>query len=177
MMADQELKPCPCCGSENVAFYTGLPDGYYEGAESFGPSHCPFSAYDENPEWEQVEPMNITNPGFQRLLDWFMEDGYEKASPALRDTILANGFELKSWVDGAGWATELLGELEATSPCLSWSVWEELKTKVKKIGKPNLVAATWNRAFQVGLMMAEKIRVELEERQKNHKPPFDNFDY
>lgn len=27
-MNDLELKPCPCCGSENVAFFTGLPDGY-----------------------------------------------------------------------------------------------------------------------------------------------------
>jgi len=27
-MSEPELKPCPCCGSENVAFYTGLPDGY-----------------------------------------------------------------------------------------------------------------------------------------------------
>lgn len=32
-------------------------------------------------------------------------------------------------------------------------------------------------SVQVGLMMAEKIRVELEERQKNHQPPFDKFDY
>lgn len=27
-MSEPELKPCPCCGSENVTFYTGLPDGY-----------------------------------------------------------------------------------------------------------------------------------------------------
>lgn len=27
-MTEPELKPCPCCGSENVTFYTGLPDGY-----------------------------------------------------------------------------------------------------------------------------------------------------
>lgn len=159
--------PCYCTAENNFC------PGEYGGQEAYDPGHCPFSAYDETPDWEKLEPVHITNPGFQSLLDWFMEDGYEKASPALRDTILASGFEAKSWVDGAGYATELLSELEATSPCLSYSVWQEMKEKVRKLKKPELVAMTWNRAFQVGLMMAEKIRVELEERKEKGERPFE----
>lgn len=85
-MTDIELKPCPCCGSENVTFFTGLPDGY-------------------------IVSCNNCHAGLKY----------------------------------------------------------GLKTKEQ-------AAATWNRAFQVGLMLAEKIRVELEERQKNHKRPFEQLD-
>ena len=31
---EPELRPCPCCGSENVTFYTGLPDGYVVACEN-----------------------------------------------------------------------------------------------------------------------------------------------
>ena len=168
-----ETGPCYCCAANN--FCSG---DAYVGSEAYPPAHCPFSAYDETPEWEPLEPLNHNNPGYQNLLDWFNGEGWDNASPALRDAIMSNWFELKTWCgDGAGYATGLLNELEATSPYQHHFLWEEMKSQVKKISKPALVAATWNRAFQVGLMMAEKIRVELEERQKNHKPPFEHSDY
>lgn len=166
-----ETGPCYVCGTNAVT------EDPYAGESSFPPHTCPFSPYYEDPEWKFVSVKNPKHSPYHTLMEWFGDEGYDKASPALRDAIISCWFDGNGdRMDNASWAIGLLNELEAVGQTHYGDV-VEMEEMLKKIPKKTLLYNVWARAFQCGLMLAEKIRVELEERQKNHKPPFDKSDY
>ena len=155
----EECESGPCyCYSPNY----GSAGGMYEQREAWPPLVCPNFPHNETADWEPVQEYTVENSPFETLFEWIGGEGYEKAAPELRDAILAGWFDV-TWymLDGSYQAVELLDEITDRRHRVSWA---EILENVKKVPKKALIAVSWARGFQAGLMMAEKIRVELKER-------------
>lgn len=160
-----KCKSCDC-GPCYHCSKNGVTEDPYSGVEDFSPCYCPLSGENSQAEWEKViNPARTGRDLFGSLYEWLNGDGYDTASEPLRDAIMAGGFEpSRRWEIDARKGIAMYDEFREL--CYEWdgADLEEFKKRMAKINKVDAVIGVWSRAFQTGLMYAERLRVSLEEK-------------
>lgn len=161
--------PCYVCAPNQVT-----QGSMYDTGGAYPPPICPYSPHFERAEFEEVPTYSIAHSPFDSLIEWLNdEEGYEKCSAPLRDAIFSGWFDTKyDQIEGGIAARNALMTLEECHGA-TWTLdLEEIEKLIKQVKKLRLAEMAWSRGFQAGLMAAERIRVELEEKTKNGWTPW-----
>lgn len=161
--------PCYVCAPNQIT-----QGSMYDTGGAYPPPICPYSPHFERAEFEEVPTYSIAHSPFDSLTEWLNTDeGWEKCSEPLRDAIFSGWFDTKyDQIEGGIAARNALMTLEGCHGA-TWTLdLEEIEKLIKQVKKLRLAEMAWSRGFQAGLMAAERIRVELEEKTKNGWTPW-----